>query len=77
MSRVDVMAVIDHHISFGERDGQFIEQELREVRTVFTELQAAAHAVLTASDLTDVLVAHDRLAAALAACGTVTATGEA
>ena len=47
--------------------------QLRGVIARVTELQAAAHAVLTASDLTDVLAAHDRLAAALAACGTVTA----
>lgn len=47
--------------------------EMRAEQRQFAELQAAAHAVLTATDLTDVLAAHDRLAAALAACGTVTA----
>lgn len=42
--------------------------ELRSLRAPLIELRAAAHASLTARDLSDQVAADDRLRAALAAC---------
>lgn len=73
-----LLYALEYGIADSTNNAEFSVFEMyRDAHDAATELQAAAHAVLTASDLPDVLAAHARLSAALAACGTVTATGEA
>lgn len=74
MSRADAEVVLDTLVSFAARDltADDPRRDLitagREVAAMFNELRAAAHASLTARDLSDQMAADEWLARALAAC---------
>ncbi len=74
MNRADAEVVLDTLISFAARDlaADDPRRDLitagHEVAAMFNELRAAAHASLTARDLSDQVAADQWLARALAAC---------